>query len=95
MNIITGKKKSQLDLEIESTFDELSELSKDSKEYEKIVKNLELLYKAKSLDRQSGISKDTFLIVGGNLLGIILILTYERTEIITSKAISFILKGRV
>lgn len=95
MNIITGKKKSQLDLEIESAFDELSELSKDSKEYEKIVKNLELLYKAKSLDRQGGISKDTFLIVGGNLLGIILILTYERTEIITSKAISFILKGRV
>lgn len=41
------------------------------------------------------ISPDTVLVVAGNLLGILLILTYEKADIITSKAINFILKGRV
>jgi len=38
---------------------------------------------------------NTILIVAGNLLGILLILKYEQLEIVTSKAISFVLKGRV
>lgn len=41
------------------------------------------------------ISPDTVLIVGGNLLGIILILKHEQLDIITSKAIGFVLRGRV
>lgn len=41
------------------------------------------------------ISPDTLLIVGGNLLGILLILNFEKADIITSKALSFVLKGRV
>lgn len=38
---------------------------------------------------------DTLLIVGGNLAGILLILNFERLDIVRSKAISFVLKGRV
>jgi len=41
-----------------------------------------------------GISPDTMVVVGGNLLGLFLILNYERTEILTSKAIQFVLKGK-
>jgi len=41
------------------------------------------------------VSPDTILIVTGNLLGILLILKYEKLDIITSKAIGFVLKGRV
>lgn len=41
------------------------------------------------------VSPDTLLVVAGNLLGILLILTYEKADIITSKALNFILKGRV
>lgn len=41
------------------------------------------------------VSPDTLLVVAGNLLGIVLILTYEKGNIITTKAINFILKGRV
>ena len=41
------------------------------------------------------ISPDTLLIVGGNLLGILLILNFEKADIVTSKALNFVLKGRV
>ncbi len=38
---------------------------------------------------------DTVLVVGGNLLGILLILNFEKLDIVRSKAISFVLKGKV
>jgi hypothetical protein len=38
---------------------------------------------------------DTLLVVGGNLLGIVLILNFERLDIVRSKALGFVLKGRV
>jgi len=41
------------------------------------------------------INPDTLLIVGGNLLGIILILKFEQLDIISTKALGFVLKGRV
>jgi len=40
-------------------------------------------------------SPDTLLIVGANLLGILLILNYEKLDIVSSKAVGFILKARV
>lgn len=41
------------------------------------------------------ISPDTILVVAGNLLGIVLILKHEKIDIITSKALGFVLRGRV
>lgn len=89
------KSKSKFDLEVDANLDQLAKLSKDSKEYSDIVDNLERLYRAKSLDKQSKVSWDTMAIIAGNLIGILMILSYEKADIITSKAIGFILKGRV
>lgn len=41
------------------------------------------------------VSPDTLLIVGANLLGIMLILNHERLDIISTKALGFVIKGRV
>lgn len=41
------------------------------------------------------VSPDTLLVVGGNLMGILLILNFEKLDIVRSKAMSFVLKGRV
>jgi hypothetical protein len=38
---------------------------------------------------------NTLLSVVGNLSGIAMILNYERLDVITSKAVSFIIRGRV
>jgi len=41
------------------------------------------------------ISPDTILVVAGNLLGIILILKFEQVDLLTSRALNFVLKGRI
>jgi len=40
-------------------------------------------------------SPDTLLVVGGNLLGIGFIIWHEKLNVISSKALSFVIKGRV
>jgi hypothetical protein len=44
--------------------------------------------------KPKGVSADTKAIIGANLVGIILILSFEQTRIISSKALGFILKTR-
>ena len=41
------------------------------------------------------ISPDTLLVVAGNLVGILLILNFEKLDIVRTKAISFVLKGKI
>lgn len=45
--------------------------------------------------RKWNVSWDTLLVVGGNLLGIAMILYKEKMDIVTSKALGFVLRGRV
>lgn len=88
------KKQTALDKQIEMVIKSLSECEPGSEEYMNIIEVLDKLYKMKSQD-DKGVSMDTLLIVGGNLLGIVLILGYEKAGTITSKALNLIIKGRV
>lgn len=69
------------------------------KQKERIVKDQERLNYINDIleDNQTKmvITPDTLLIVGANLIGILLILNYEKLDIVSSKAVSFILKARV
>ena len=59
---------------------------------------LDTLLKAKNDDKSRGANKElinTLLIVLGNLLGIVLILNYEKMGVVASKALGFVIKGRV
>lgn len=89
-----GNKSNKLEMEIESVLEQLSAYSPESEQYSEILANLERLYKI-SENKTSGVSPDTIAMIAGNLLGIALILGYEKTNIITSKALGFVLKGRV
>ena len=86
---------------LEGKLVDLSIFSEEDKEkhLEQIVKDQEKLdYIGKMLEENQTkvvISPDTLLIVGANLLGILLILNYEKLDIVSSKAVSFILKARV
>ena len=44
---------------------------------------------------KKSVSLDTVLVVLGNLAGILLILNFEKLNVLTSKAIPFVLKGRI
>ena len=97
MNIKTQKKdnRTKLEKEIDCLIDEMATMDRDSKEYTTMVNNLETLLGAKGKDRDRRISPDTLAVIAGNLLGIGLILSYERLNVITSKALGFVVRGRV
>lgn len=86
---------------LEEKLVDLSIFSEEDKEkhLEQMVKDQERLdYIGKILDENKTkvvFSPDTLLIVGANLIGILLILNYEKLDIVSSKAVSFILKARV
>lgn len=88
-------KESRMHQQIESVFDVLDEVDPTKEEYKIAVENLGRLYEAKNKEKRSGVSPDTVAIVVGNLIGIALILWHEKAEVITTKALGFVIKGRV
>lgn len=85
--------------EEQDLFDKITaKLVNNACQYNDMLANLDILLKAKSTQRAAsanGFTADTLLIVGGNLLGIILILKHEKFDVIASKALGFVIKGRV
>jgi hypothetical protein len=61
----------------------------DSEDYATMLNRLERLYKLKEKNAPRQISPDTLLIVAGNILGILVIVAYEHSHVVTSKALSF------
>lgn len=96
-NMIFQKKdkRTNLDRVIDSVIEKLSILDPSTEEYGVAAANLQKLHESKKIDLSRYISKDTLVIAGTNLLGIVLILGYEKADVITSKAVNFVFKGRV
>jgi hypothetical protein len=61
---------------------------------DRALKNQDLELRRDELDIRRHVSKDTLAIVGANIAGIALILSYERMNVVASKALSFITKLR-
>lgn len=88
-------KPNKLNKEIDSLLDELQYHEKDSKEYAQILNQLEKLEKMKAMRKEHWIKPDQMVGAGANLAGILLILKHEELNVIVSKALSFVVKGRV
>lgn len=82
-----------LESEIESVLRHLSVTAVDAAEYPKVLNHLERLYEMKGV-KPDRVKKDTMALIAGNLAGIMLILKHERMDIITSKALSFVLRAK-
>lgn len=80
---------------IELVLDELKTHDPDSKEYALILTQLERLYALQSPKKDNPVSKDGLVAVIGNLAGIGMILGFERFNVITSKALGFVIKSKV
>ncbi len=87
-------KKSTVDELIDDLRDSMIEAGPHSDEYSKMLDQLTKLYKLKEVDLPKQISPDTVLLVAGNLVGIVLILGYERANVLTSRAVNFVMKLR-
>ena len=79
-----------LDLTINRLLAEMETFGPETPEYEALVTRLERLHKVKAETHKPKFSSDTLLIVGGNLLGILLIVAYEQNHVMVSKAMSYI-----
>lgn len=89
-----SSKKTKLEVEIESQFTTLQEHRNDDEEYDRILSRIEKLHKLK--DKPNTVSADTWALIGANILGIVIIITHEYTNPITTKALNLAMKpGRV
>lgn len=82
--------------QIDELLTQLDSRDAESDEYALILERLEKLYAIHTPEKvKSGISADAALAVGGNLLGILLILNFERAGVVASKALSFVMKSKM
>jgi|SRR5688572_30064124 len=72
----------------------MNENDVSSPEYAKAVVFLERVGAVRKESEPNRISRDTYLIVGGNILGILIIAFAEQNHVVVSKALSFILKPK-
>ena len=93
----TKEERPGLDQAIDLALAKLQEHEPDSDEYAKITDQLERLYKLQvpTAEPAKPLSKDAVFAVAGNIIGIGMILGYERAHIITSKALGFVIKSKV
>lgn len=92
---IKSKTESKLDAEIQSALKELESITdKTSENYGTLVERISKLHKLKTEERPKQISPDTVLVVAANIFGIIWLTRYEKTDVINSKALGFVMKTR-
>ena len=68
---------------------DLQTLDAGSEDYAKALAHLERLYKLKTQNALKRIDPNTVAIVVGNLVGIVIIVAYEHSHVIGSKALGF------
>lgn len=82
-----------LDQAIENAFNELKNHDCDSEEYAGIVSQLKKLHEMKSDNHKTRpVSYDTLAMIAANLTGIVLVLKFEQTQIVTGRAITLVRK---
>lgn len=91
---LTKKDPSRLDQEIDRVLDLMSREDPETEKYAQWADQVTKLYKLKEIDSKQRVSKDALAAIAGNLLGIGMILSYERVHIVTSKAVGFVLKAK-
>lgn len=89
------RKQNSIDLRIEEVLVALETMSPETDAYTTAVCNLERLLDARCKRRLKMPSPDTIAHIVANSAWILLILKYEESDSILSKAFGFILKGRV
>lgn len=87
---------SRINEAIDAVLSEMAGFSSYDDEYAKMVEQLDKLHQIKSYNKDTNrVSKDALVAAVANILGIGMILGYEKAHVVTSKALSFVLKTRV
>jgi len=82
-------KANTIDQEIERHVEYLRMLPLNSDEYEETLKRLTELHRIKARSRKFNVSQDVIFGAVANILGIIVIMNYERLHVISTKAFNW------
>lgn len=91
---LRGKKETEFDSEIERVLYELNGEQMGTDGYSKRLVYLERLVELRQKTLPERISRDTYIVVGGGILQVILIVFAEHNHVMVSKAFSFIQKPK-
>ena len=83
-----------LDVAIVELVAEMKTMQGDEEQYSECMTQLERLYALKKEEKKWRVSPDTLAIVLGNLLGILIIVKFERGAVMVTKAKDYIIKPR-
>jgi hypothetical protein len=92
---INPKAVKALDLEIVRLSGQLKDTDPTDETYVKISDNLKVLCEARSKFDRAIINPEALLGIAANIIGLLIVLNFERTGVITSKAISFLWKAKI
>lgn len=85
----------RLDKIASSILDDMERMQASTNEFEVCAQNLEKVFELQNRRQLRRVSPDTLATIIANSAWILLILKYEESDSILSKAFGFILKGRV
>lgn len=89
------RKQSPLEIAVDQATRELNNFVIGSEEYEKALDHLAKLHKMLIEEKSASVDMNTMVVVGANLLGILMIIKHEYVNVVSSKAMSLILKPRI
>jgi hypothetical protein len=88
------RKSSILDDSIHRVLVDMQSHDPGTQDYELLMGRLERLMQMKAEEGQNRVSPDTMAIVIGNLLGILIIVSYERAHVMVSRGLGFVLRTK-
>ena len=77
---------------ITAVYEEMRQWDPYSEEYQESLESLERLEKLKAGEGRKRISMDTLAQVGGNILAVLIIVSYERGHVMVSKAKDYVMR---
>jgi hypothetical protein len=92
--LFTNDNVTPVDSLIDAVLEEMHAKGVYSDDYPDLMRKLEKLYKLKTKDRRPTVSPDTLALIAGNLLGILVIVAYEQKHVMTSKAMTQIIRPK-
>lgn len=92
MNLLSRKKKPTIETEVSRIVEKLCELDPASDEYKAIVSNLKTLKEAGAFKTNDAPTGDIIVTVIANLVGLFSIMKYERFDVLSAKALGWLLK---
>lgn len=93
----TKNEPTELDKAITSILSRMQYVEPDSDEYATLVARLKELHSMKINERndRNRVSADAVVTAGASILGILLIIGYEKVNVVTSKALGFVMKSKI